>query len=72
MTYNLTYIRDSIGRQRAVQLSVKDWRKIEKKLKEAEFLTRLRKDLDESLDDIRLYKEGKKKLKTLDEWLDGV
>ena len=72
MTYNLTYIRDSIGRQRAVQLSVKDWRKIEKKLKEAEFLTRLRKDLDESLDDIRLYKEGKKKLKTLDEWRDGV
>jgi hypothetical protein len=71
MTYSLKYIHDSIGRQRAVQLSVKDWRKIEKKLKEAEFLTRLRKDLDESFEDVRLYKLGKKKLKTFDEWLEG-
>ena len=72
MTYNPIYIRDSIGRQRAVQISMKSWREIEKKLKEAEFLTRLRNDLDESFEDIRLYKAGKKKLKTLDEWLEGI
>jgi hypothetical protein len=45
---------------------------MEKKLKEAEFLTRLRTDLDKSFEDIRSYKEGKKKLKTLDEWLEGM
>ena len=72
MTYRLKYIKDSLGRRRGVQLSLRDWRKIEKKINEAKFLTKLRKDLDESFEDIRLYKQGKKKLKTLDELLGGT
>jgi hypothetical protein len=69
MTYSPRYIRDSLGRQRAVQISVKNWREIEKKLKEAEFLTRLRNDLDEAFEDVRLHQDGKIKLKTARELL---
>ena len=65
MTYSLKYIRDSIGRQRAVQIPLKDWRKIAKKLKEAEFLTRLRKDLDEAFEDVRLYQIWEEKTKDI-------
>ena len=72
MTYSVKYIKDSKGRERAVQVSMRDWRKIEKKIQEAEFLTRVRKDIDEGFEEIRQYQHGKKKLKTLEELLGGM
>lgn len=69
MEYSAKYIRDSLGRERAVQISIKSWREIQKKLREREFLTNLRMDIDQALEDVKLYRKGKKKLKTLDEWL---
>lgn len=69
MIYRPKFIRDASGRQRAVQLTLKDWRDIEKKLKEADFLRHLRQDLNEGFDDVRLHLQGKKKLKTAREVL---
>ncbi len=69
MTYSLKYINDSKSKHRLVQMLLSDWKKIEKKLLEAEFLLKLRKDVVSSLDEIALYKQGKKKLKTLQEVL---
>lgn len=68
-TYSLKYIHDSLGRERAVQIPIKAWRDIEKKLKEREFMTKLRRNLDAAFEDVKLHQQGKKKLKTLDEWL---
>ena len=69
MTYSLKHIHDSKGKGRFVQMPLSDWKKIEKKLREAEFLLKLRKDISHSFDEIALYKQGKKKLKTLQEVL---
>lgn len=69
MTYSLKHIRDSKGNGELVQMPLSDWKKIEKKLREAEFLLKLRKDVESSVDDIILYKQGKKKLKTIQEVL---
>jgi hypothetical protein len=69
MTYSLKHIRDSGGKGKLVQMPLSDWKKIEKKLQEAEFLLKLRKDISNSLDEIAEYKQGKKKLKTLREVL---
>jgi hypothetical protein len=69
MTYSLKHIAGSKGKGEFVQMPLSDWKKIEKKLREAEFLLKLRKDVETSLDDIALYKQGKKKLKTIQEVL---
>jgi hypothetical protein len=69
MTYHPKFIRDSMGRQRAVQISLREWRSIEQKLKEGKFLGQLQKDLDEGFEDARLHLQGKKKLKTAREVL---
>ena len=69
MTYSLKYIADSKGRHRAIQISLKDWKKIEQKLQEADFLTRLRRGLDQALEEVSLHRQGKRKLKTLDDLL---
>ena len=69
MTYSLKHIRASNGKGQLVQMPLSDWKKIEKKLHEAEFLLKLRKDVESSLDEIALYKQGKKKLKTIQEVL---
>ena len=69
MTYSLKHIRDSKGKGELVQMPLAEWKKIEKKLHEAEFLLKLRKDVESSLDEIVLYKQGKKKLRTIQELL---
>lgn len=72
MTYSLKYITDSKGRQRAVQMSVADWKKIEKKLKQAEFLLTLRKDVDEAVEETRLHSTGATKLRSLSSFIETM
>lgn len=69
MTYILKYISNSKGKTKAVQVPIAEWKKIEQKLRDAEFLTKLRKNVDSALDEVALHKQGKKKLKTLEEVL---
>ena len=69
MTYSLRYISNSKGKTQAVQVAIGDWKKIEQKLREAEFLTKLRKNIDSALDEVVLHTQGKKQLKTLEEVL---
>lgn len=45
-------------------MPARDWKKIEKKIRKSEFLTKLRSDIESSLDEIILHKDGKNKLKT--------
>ena len=69
MTYSLSYISDSKGKHTAVQMPIKDWVKVEQRLREAEFLKNLRSSVGEALEDVKLHRQGKKKLKTLEELL---
>jgi hypothetical protein len=70
MTYSLRYITDSKGKHTAVQMPMKDWKKVEQLLREAEFITHLRSSFSDALQDVKLHRQGKKKLKTLEELLD--
>ncbi len=61
-TMNLQYITDNKGQKSGVQLPIKDWKKIQKDLKE---LDRLRNkklflsELAEAVAEMKLIKEGK-------------
>jgi hypothetical protein len=67
MTYSLSYISDSKGKHTAVQMPMKDWKKVEQRLREADFLTNLRSSFSDALQEVKLHRQGKKKLKTLEE-----
>jgi hypothetical protein len=69
MTYSLSYISDSKGKHTAVQMPMKDWKKVEQRLREADFLTNLRSSFSDALQEVKLHRQGKKKLKTLEELL---
>ncbi len=69
MTYSLSYISDSKGKHTAVQIPMKDWKKVEQRLREAEFLTNLRSSYTEALQEVKSHRQGRKKLKTLEELL---
>ena len=69
MTYSLSYISDSKGKHTAIQMPMKDWKKVEQRLREADFLINLRSSFSEALQEANLHRLGKKKLKTLEELL---
>jgi hypothetical protein len=72
---NLQYITDSKGQKSGVQLPIKDWKKIQKDLKE---LDRLRNkklflsELAEAVAEVKLVKEGKIKARDARELIDEL
>ena len=69
MTYSLSYLSNSKGQHTAIQMPLKDWKKVEQRLREAEFLRNLRSSLIEAKGEVALHRQGKKKLQTLEELL---
>jgi len=71
----LQYITDLKGHKSAVQLPMNDWLKIQKELKELEKLRDKKAflaDLKESVEEVKLAKEGKIKLKSGKEFLNEL
>lgn len=71
----LKYITDHKGHKNAVQLSMNDWLKIQKELKELEKLRDKRTffaDLKESVEEVRLAKECKVKLQSAKDFLNEL
>lgn len=72
---NLQYIIDSKGQKSAVQLSMKEWEKIQKDLDE---LKRLRNkklfmtELAEAVEEMKLIKEGKKQARNAEDFLNEL
>lgn len=69
MTFNLSYLSDSKGKHTAVQLPMRDWKEVEQRLREAEFLRTLRSSVIEARGEVAQHRQGKKKLQTLEELL---
>ena len=69
MTYSLSYVSDSKGKPTAIQMPMKDWIKVEQRLREGEFLRNLDASVREALEEVQLHRKGKKQLKTLEELL---
>ncbi len=72
MTYSVKYLRDSHGKPNIVQMSVSEWKKIEQKLREAEFLTRLDRDVRRALGEVHAHRRGKKSLRSARDFLAKV
>jgi len=72
---DLQYITDKRGHKSAVQLPIKDWEQIQKDLAE---LKRLRNkklfltELAEAVEELKLIKEGKKKVRNAEDFLNEL
>jgi len=72
---NLQYITDTKGHKKAVQLPIKDWEQIQIDLKELENLRNKKAfiyDLKESIEEVRLAKEGLIKLQSAKDFLNEL
>ena len=71
----LQYIADLKGHKSAVQLPMNDWLKIQKELKELERLCDKKaffEELKETVEEVKLAKEGKVKLQSAKDFLNEL
>jgi len=72
---DLQYIKDNKGQKNAVQLSIKDWEKIEKDLLELERLRNKKifmSELAEAVEELKQIKEGKKYANNAEDFLNEL
>jgi hypothetical protein len=71
----LQYITNIKGHKRAVQLPLKDWKKIQKDLDELERLRNKKlfmTELAEAVEEMKLIKEGKKQARNAEDFLNEL
>ncbi|TVR83854.1 MAG: hypothetical protein EA412_00700 [Chitinophagaceae bacterium] len=72
---DLQYITDTKGHKSAVQLSMKDWKKIQKDLNELERLRNKKlfmAELAEAVEEMRLIKEGKVQARNAEDFINEL
>ena len=72
---DLQYIIDTKGKRCGVQISLKDWEKIQKDLEELKLLKNKKNfllELAEAVEEMKLIKEGKKQAKDAEEFLNEL
>ncbi len=72
---NLQYITDTKGHKSAVQLPLKDWEQIQKDLDELESLRNKKlfmTELAEAVEEMKLIKEGKKRARNAEDFLNEL
>ncbi len=72
MTYHLQYLTDSSGKQKAVQIPLKEWLAIKETIDKAETKRELLDGLSTAGKEIHDIESGKKRGKTLDELLNEL
>jgi hypothetical protein len=72
MMYHVQYLTDSNGRQKAVQIPLKEWLVIKEKLEKAERKRKLLDDLKQAAKEVNAMQSGKLKEKTLREFLNEL
>jgi len=72
---NVQYITDTKGHKKAVQVPIEDWEQIQNDLKELENLRDKKAfmyDLKDSVEEVKLAKEGKIKLQSAKDFLNEL
>ena len=72
---NIQYITDTKGHKKAVQVPIEDWEQIQNDLKELENLRDKKAfmyDLKDSVEEVKLAKEGKIKLQSAKDFLNEL
>lgn len=72
MKIALQYVNDADGRTQAIQLPIAEWEKVLNKLKKYEQAFKLKSDLKDALDEVKVLKTSKTKKQTLNEFLDEL
>ncbi|MEO6694957.1 MAG: hypothetical protein ABIY50_10145 [Ignavibacteria bacterium] len=72
MKINLTYVTDNKGKQKAIQMSIKEWNKFNEQFIKLVEYKKLKMDLSEATNEIILFESGKKKPRTLNQFLNDL
>lgn len=70
MPSNISYITNTKGKPTAVIVNLKDWQNLQKELDRLKQQEALRGQIERGLTEVRLWKQGKKKLMSLDKFIE--
>ena len=69
MKLEIQYVRDSEGKTQSVQLPLTDWKKVVAKLKHYEHTLKIKNDLQEAFEQVKVLRKSKSKKQTLNDFL---
>lgn len=72
MKVNLTYVSDSKGKKKAIQMSIEEQNKFNKEFIKLVEFKKLKVGLSEAINEVHLFESGKKKTTTPNQFLDGL
>lgn len=68
----ITYIKDKKRKRKAVQIPIEEWESLIREFRKLDDYRKMRTDLAEALTEIREYESGKKKPRTLKQFLNAL
>ncbi|MEO8664530.1 MAG: hypothetical protein ABI462_03455 [Ignavibacteria bacterium] len=71
MKINLTYLTDSNGKQKAIQMSIKEWNRFHKEFQKLLEFKKIKMDIHEAANEIKQIESGEKSYKILKQFLDA-
>ncbi|WP_425390165.1 hypothetical protein [Ekhidna sp.] len=72
MDFTVQYLQDEKGKRTAVQIPIKEWEALQKKLRHDKEYSELKESLTQAFKEVKLMQEGKLPKKTLDEFLNEL
>ena len=72
MKLDIQYVSDSEGKTRSVQLPLTDWKKVVAKLKHYEHTLKIKSDLKEAFEEVKVLRRSKSKKQTLNDFLNEL
>jgi coenzyme F420-reducing hydrogenase delta subunit len=72
MKLNIQYINNEKGEIQGIQMSIKEWEKLMKKLKQYEQIIKIRSDLQKAIDEITELNKKRKAKQTLNDFLNEI
>jgi hypothetical protein len=72
MNIALQYVNDSNGNTHAIQITLRDWKKVVSKLKKYEQALRLQSDLATAFENVTALQKNNKQKQSLDEFLNEL
>ena len=72
MKVQLQYLNDQEGNLTAVQVSIEDWKKLEKKIKKYEQAFKVKEDLTAAFEEVKQMRDGTIPKQTLSDFLNEL
>lgn len=72
MDFSIQYVQDAKGKRTAVQIPIKEWEALQKKLRHEKEYNDLKESLSEAFKEVKLMQEGKLPKRSIDEVLNEL